>query len=193
MFKAHSSLWASSICLLLAATFCAADDTSKPNPEYVAWKSFKVGTFVRYSRTTNGKIDEYVTAKLLAVTEEAVKVEYGGTNVQDNNSKTEPKVVEIRAKTAVEPGAATQPSSQPANSKAPKIVAEGEEDIEVAGRKVHAHWTMTADQLYEGPKNKIPSIATVWTSAEIPGALVKGKHQWGDNLRETKLVEIKEP
>lgn len=80
--------------------------------------------------------------------------------------------------------AAKASSTQPAN------LTEGDEDIEIAGKKIHAHWM-------KDTRGEATST-TFWVSDQVPGGmtmikdvdLVNGKPS---RERIWKIVEIKEP
>jgi hypothetical protein len=140
------------------------------NPEYKAWAGCKPGTFTTVKQA-------FETAGIKSVIESTV------TLVEIDKDKA---VLETKSKATAPPGGAGNPRTDkqtiPAkvakddlgkdSSKAK--VKEGDEEIEVGGKKVKCHWVETTAELRgSNLRHKI------WHSPEVPGSMVKMEQEEG--------------
>lgn len=145
------------LTLALAAALQEID-----NPEYQNWAGCKAGAYVKVTISSD-------------------------TAGVKNESKSVSKLVEISATKAVVettleiPGFSVpgQKRDIPAKVKKPDVVppanvpnapkpTEGDEEIELGGKKIKCHWVESITEL-EGNK----TVSRVWTSKEIPGGMAK--------------------
>ena len=141
------------IILSTVATAGAED-----NPEYKSWSGFKAGAWVKFkmvSESSGAKTELEQTVKLVEMTNAKAVVETGMVMA---GNKLPAQKREIPAKITLE--AAKAP-------KAPKP-AEGDEDIDVGGKKVKAHWIESTTDI---GGNK--TVAKVWQAKGVPGGTVK--------------------
>ena len=145
---------------LLVATAVTADAQQIDNPEYKNWSGFKPGAWVKFKSTSEAagtKSETEQTTKLLEVTPAKAVVEI--TMVAMGN-KMPPHKREIPAKI-------TPQATKTDGAKAAKV-AEGDEDVDVGGKKVKAHWTESTTEM-SGSK----TVSRVWQSKSVPGGMVK--------------------
>jgi len=136
--------------LLAAALLLSVQDAE--NPEYKRWASFKVGSWVKCkSEIENGgnkmALPLETTYTLLEVNDKQVVVEELTLNTLQ--PKDSPKQEKSSKR--------TYPATRKTKEGAPK---EGDEELEVAGKKIACHWTEV-----QGPSGS----AKTWISPEVPG------------------------
>lgn len=146
--------------LVLAAICAMAQDKPaelKDNPLYKYWTDCKVGSWVKMTMSydqAGQKVEIEQVQKLLEITEDKVVVEVTGTTklgAQEFPSPAQKQDIKAR-----EPGDKV------------KIEKEGDEEIEVAGKKLKCHWFEAS--LQTGPKTmKMKG----WLAKEIPGGMAK--------------------
>jgi hypothetical protein len=171
-----------SAVLAIGAMVCYAEDMVD-NPAYKAWASFKAGAMVKTEMTTAaGEMKTQIeqTQTLKEVTAEKAVVEFKMTMVIAGNKTEMPaKNMDIPAK--VEKGkVGPKPDAE---------VKEGEEEIEVAGKKMKCKWTET--KMKQGEMN---ITSKVWITTEIPGSMAKMESKTEGTVKsETsmKVVEFK--
>ncbi len=179
MFKPSLLTCLAGVSMLFLADHCRGE---MPATAYDSWKSYKVGTTIVVEETDSDHPEKHrrLTTKLLKLSEGAAEIEEVGdgpdakpsTRLMRDQKMSE--LVQSRKATA----------TQPANP------VEGDEEIEVAGQKVRAHWmkdVRTKDLSY-----------TYWISEKVPGAIAVLKTvevREGHPTRERmwKVVEIKQP
>ncbi|HKB03620.1 MAG TPA: hypothetical protein VKD90_15460 [Gemmataceae bacterium] len=169
----------------------ARDEPAAPrdqidNPQYQSWARFPKGTTVihRSVTRTDGTEGETVTTTtytLVEMTPERTVVEvqnstrrYDGLETRNPPAKyTHPRRI------------AGPPGGTPAESK-----DEGEEKLLVSGREYHTRWHKTKDRNEAGEV-----FAQVWSSAEVPGSLVKSVMRTPavGKTTVTELVEVRSP
>jgi hypothetical protein len=135
--------------MAIAAVLTLAQDNE--NPEYKRWASFKVGSWVKMRSeivTEGNKMELPVetTFTLLEVDDKKVVVEE--LTVNTLQPKDSPKQEKGRKRT------------YQATRKQKDEMKEGDEELEVAGKKIACHWIEIK-----------ASAGTVkaWTSADVPG------------------------
>ena len=146
---------------LFASTSTArAEDVD--NPEYELWAKFKAGSYVvqkMESEAAGNKTNMEYTYTLKEITKAKAVVETKGVMTMAGNKMDIPASSrEIPAKVK---------KTDPVKSDAPKA-KEGDEEVEVGGKKIKCHWTETETES-SGTKSK----SKVWTSKEIPGGMAK--------------------
>ena len=146
---------------LLVSVAGAVADAQVDNPEYKRWASFKPGAFVKFKMVTEagGNITAMEqTVKLLELTGAKAVVE---VSMVSSGAKMPAQKRDIPAKVTVEPAKA------PKDVKAVKP-AEGDEDVDIAGKKVKTHWIQSTTET-GGSK----TVAKVWQTTSVPGGTVK--------------------
>ena len=131
------------------------------NPSFKAWAKFKPGSSVTLAATndTGGMKSEAQIIYTLKSNDgkEAVITMTGSTTV--NGAKTDMQASDIKhpAKTKKVAAAKDAPKAE-----------EGDEEIEIVGKKVKCHWIKTLTEA-----NGYKTTRTVWTSDTIPGGTAK--------------------
>jgi hypothetical protein len=127
------------------------------NPQYKAWSKCKPGAFVKFKMTTEvagTKTESEMTTKLVELSAEKAVVEtamvFGGNALPGAKQEIPAKIKKVEGQ---------------ANVEKPK---EGEEEIEVAGKKVKAKWV---ESTIDAGGTK--TVSKVWMSDEVPGGTVK--------------------
>ena len=135
--------------LLSAAALLSLQEND--NPEYKRWASFNVGSWVKMkSEIDSGgqkmELPVETTFTLAEVDDKKVVVEEQTVNTLQ--PKDSPKQEKARKRTS------------PATRRQKDEVKEGDEEIEVAGKKIACHWIEV--------KASAASVKT-WTSPDVPG------------------------
>jgi len=161
------------VVLGLAAPVALGQDMVD-NPHYKSWSSFKVGAMVKLQVTTEVVVgtqkmttNTTMTSTLKELTADKAVVEIV-TEMDMAGTKTAMPATkqEIAAKVA-KSGATTQPAGVTVTKK-----GEGDEEVAVGDKKVKAHWVQN-----EMTSAQMASTSKVWTSAEVPGGMVKMETQ----------------
>jgi len=134
---------------LIAAVVLMPQD--QENPEYKRWASFKVGSWVKLrTGLENGgnkmELPVETTYTLLEVDDKKVVVEE--LTVNTLQPKDSPKQEKAKKRT------------YPATRKQKDDVKEGDEEIEVAGKKIACHWIEVGASA---------GSSKTWTSPDVPG------------------------
>lgn len=149
-----STFYVAVLSLFASSTFAGDID----NPMYKNWSAFKVGTWVKSTSVTEAsgmKTEMETTSKLVELTAAKAVVEVTMSMTMMGNKTDMPaRKDEIPAKI---PDATATAEKKP-------DVKEGNEDLDVGGKKVKTKWIETN---VSGTKSK------VWTSNDVPGTLVK--------------------
>jgi hypothetical protein len=149
-------------------------DEMVANPPYKHWSAFKVGTTVtqnekvKFSKGSDegeyypgGVHEKDLTFKLLEVTPEKAVVQLTVTDYGvGHTTELAPAKITYPAK--------VKKSHANTSKEGIESFKEGEEDVKVQGKTVHAHWTEITDK--EGDETFYHKS---WTSDEIPGGIVK--------------------
>ena len=143
--------------LLLLSVLLAPQE--REDPVFKHWSTRTAGAWVRFKTevemTPGNKGVLESTSKLLEVAADKVVVEQSGKMTTAGQDVPLPTTkLEILRKPA----------------KFGTIEKEGDEEIEVAGRKLKCHWIVTVD---EEPKSKVTT--KFWFTPEIPGGLAKSE------------------
>ena len=190
MFKRLIALSAPCLSLLMLAGVCSAENAPH---EFESWKACQIGTTVKMEErdTAYPDVVRTTTVKLIEINDKEGKVEAirdGGTHPNDNKPEFHRIMPDESVATSTTKPTATVAHTGP-TTKPNGVIGEGDEDMVVAGRKVHAHWVRKS--FYAG------STETVWTSVEIPGgfAMIQEVENTDNNHRERtcKIVEINVP
>jgi len=169
-----------SAVLAVGAVAFAADEEMVDNPVYKIWSSFKVGAMAKTEAITVAgemKTKTEMTSELKELTAEKAVVEVKMAMVDAAGKKMElpAQKTEIPAKVAKSKVQATKPDTK-----------EGEEEIEVAGKKLKCKWIEMVIKMGE-----MTSTSKVWTSSEIPGSVAKMESKTEGNFKsETKMIVV---
>lgn len=157
------------VCLLFAIPVAAQEVAE--NPVYKNWEKFPVGSSVTYRSITKTPdfeaIQEY-TLVLKDKTPDRVVIEKQLTSIDPQGNRTtypamtseNPKVYKLPKGVKVEK-----------NKKQPGLKGEGEEELEILGRKIKAQWFKATSKVEAGDTH-----TSSWSSAEIPGGLIKAEN-----------------
>jgi hypothetical protein len=150
------------IVLAMAAFLSMAQDKPaelKDNPLFKYWTDCKAGSWVKMTMEIDQggqKVETEQIQKLLEVAEDKVVLEVSGKMKMAAGEFPLPaRKQDVKAK---EPGDKV------------KIEKEGDEEIEVAGKKLKCHWYELTIEV--GPK---PMKMKAWMAKEIPGGLAKSE------------------
>ena len=138
--------------LLLATSMFLAQDVVD-NPQYKYWSTCKVGSWAKMKMDMDQggqKIEGEMTYKLLEIKDEVVVVEVTGkSKFGGQEYPIPPQKQEIKAKESADKV---------------KIQKEGDEEIEVAGKKMKCKWIETEMEI-----NGQKTVSRIYTNEEIPG------------------------
>lgn len=155
------------------------------NPEYKMWSAYKAGTSVTLkseSDMAGNKSTSTMTTKLIEVGAEKLVLETV-ISMEVSGQK-----MDMPAQKRDVPAKIEKPAEQKPDEKAPKP-KEGDEDIEVMGKKMKCHWTeVTSDT------NGMKTVTKTWTNNDIPGNIVKSETTMSGSIAGTSkmlLVEFK--
>jgi hypothetical protein len=157
------------VVLVLAVAGAAADAETIDNPHYVHWSKFKVGTWVRHKNTSgeggSAKVSIWTTklvelTKDKAVLETELREAYG-----DGWLASKPTRLDVLAKIE-------KPAPEEPDPESPITRKEGEETLEIAGRKIKCK---TVLETIDSVKMKVWS--KTWRSDDVPGQVVKSEEK----------------
>ncbi len=134
------------------------------NPEYKSWSGFKAGAWVKFKMVSEArgvKTEMDQTVKLVELTNAKAVVEI--SMVMAGN-KLPAQKREIPAKITIE---AVKDAKAPKDAKVSKP-AQGDEEIDVGGKKVKAHWAESTTET-----GGYKTVAKVWQAKGVPGGTVK--------------------
>ena len=143
--------------ILLALAALLAQET-RDNPQYEYWKDCKPGSWikVRMEMTQGGqKMEMTITYTLTELTAEKALVEQKGVMKAAGQERPMNRSEEIPAK----------------KEKLAPFEKKGEEEIEVAGKKLKCQILLVSEQSGDG-NAKVKT--RMWLSKEIPGGMAKG-------------------
>ena len=169
---------------LLLAGFAAADEPATiDNPEFAHWSKFKVGTWVKLeSEQTGGgqTMKTTMTHKVVELTKEKAVIE---TTMSFGMPGMEPQTTKRDV-----PAKMPKPPEVPKTDESLKPeVKEGEETIEVVGKKIKCKTTeMTMDI------GQTKSWTKSWTSEDVPGFLVKMEQKTTGAAESSSKTTLKE-
>ena len=131
------------------------------NPEYRSWSGFKAGAWVKFKMVSeaNGvKTEIEQTVKLVELTSAKAVVETGMVMA---GNKLPAQKREIPAKITIE-------ATKDAKAAKPAKLGEGDEEINVGGKKVKAHWVESTTET-----GGYKTAAKIWQAKGVPGGTVK--------------------
>ncbi|MFM7920432.1 MAG: hypothetical protein ACKPJJ_09405 [Planctomycetaceae bacterium] len=156
------------LCLLVRCVvpLSADEATSVENPVYARWKNHPVGTEVRYRQHTQAQgVDErrLMVYRLTEKTADQLTVEI--RTRQEGAAESDETVQMQTAKRLfrLPPGVTAKQFGKPAGRK-----AEGQEELEILGRRLQASWTLSEVRVEAGVTE-----TKTWVSDQIPGGLVR--------------------
>jgi hypothetical protein len=174
-----------------------AQDDRVDNPPYKSWSAFKKGTTVKLLQKVvdksgdspgvvdatarpQGPAEMYLTYRLVEVTPEKVVVTMTQTEMESGGEvEHAPVRITYRARISRKYAGQSLPKSKVENLK------EGEEELEIAGKKIKTHWVESRFKV-----DTETSFSKVWSSDEVPGGTVKSvttKSEGDKALFETTL------
>ena len=154
------------------------------NPLYARWKNFAVGTEVHYLQHTQapGAAERrLIIYRLLKRSDEQLTVEIR-TRLEGADATTESVRQQVSKRWfRLPPGVDAKQFGKPSNQS-----REGQEDVEILGRKLKTRWTVSQVRVEAG----ITETKT-WTADEIPGGLVRSVSTTAA-VKSTTTVELLE-
>jgi hypothetical protein len=154
------------------------------NPIYARWKNFAVGTEVHYLQHTQapGAAERrLIIYRLLSRSDEQLTVEIC-TRLEGADATTESVRQQVSKRWfRLPPGVDAKQFGKPSNQS-----REGQEDVEILGRKLKTRWTVSQVRVEAG----ITETKT-WTADEIPGGLVRSVSTTAA-VKSTTTVELLE-
>lgn len=138
---------------------CLQDEVA--NEEYKNWSACGVGSWVTMKMETEAagnKTEMEQTHKLAEKTDEKCVIETSGKMIMGGNA------IDLPANKRDVPAKIQKPSGE---AKKPDM-KEGDEEIEVGGKKLKCHWVETTME-HSGTK----TWSKVWLCDEIPGRMAK--------------------
>jgi hypothetical protein len=157
-----------SVALLLQNSSISHAQEEVENPVYSNWAVFKPGTTVSYRSITETpelkSVQEY-SLTLKSVTKDKLVIERILTVVMEDGTRMDyPAMTSDNPRTYKLPKGAKRPDpAKPAGVK-----ETGEEELEMLGEKIKTKWYKAVSKVEAGD-----TFTQSWTSAEIPGGLVK--------------------
>ena len=143
--------------MLLLATWMFLAQDVVDNPQYKYWSTCKVGSWAKMKMEMEQggqKIEGEMTYKLLEVKDDMVVVEVTGkSKFGGQEYPIPPQKQEIKAKESADKV---------------KIQKEGDEEIEVAGKKMKCHWYE-----FQSKTGEKEAKGKVWLATEIPGGMAR--------------------
>ena len=144
------------------------------NPQFKYWTSCKPGSWVKMKMemsTAGRKIESESTHKLLELKDDLAVVEITGkSKVGEKEFALPAQKQEIKAK-------------EPAEKV--KIASEGDEEIDVAGKKLKCHWYE-----YSTKQGEKDTKGKAWLSKEIPGGTAKVEMAGADGGKAIVMVAV---
>ena len=165
--------------LAVAAIQALVSAQDVDNAEYKSWSGSKVGTAVKSKMVSEAmgnktEMDQVVT--LVELTADKAVIETVMT-MMGNAMPGQKREIPAKVKSA------------PAGDAKGVKPVEGDEEIEVAGKKVKCHWVETTSDA-----NGMKTVSRIWQSKDIPGGMAKMvSNSTGSMTSSTTLtvVEIK--
>jgi len=142
---------------LLIAIGCLALQEDPENPDYKRWSASKVGSWVKYK-----------TELVVGENKTPVPQEMTWTLIELDDKKA--VVEEVLVSTLAPTEKQEKPKKRTYKAKGAKketIEKEGDEELEVAGKKLACHWTLVTP-----PSTGGGSVKT-WVSPEVPGGIAR--------------------
>jgi hypothetical protein len=142
------------------AAICAQDKID--NPEYKNWSGCKADSWVTMKMETEmGPMKSVMeqTHKLVEISADKAVVETSGKMTAPAAADLPPTKREIPAK--------VDKQEPPADAPKPEV-KEGDEEIEVGGKKVKCHWVETNTEV-----NGVKTWTKIWSCQDIPGGVAR--------------------
>ena len=185
-FPAPRRLAGAAVVACLLSSYTLADD-AKPNPAYEGWAKCKPGatTVVKGSTEAMGnKSSQTITTKLVELTPEKAVVETTVSIEAMGQTMKQPAQKQDIPKTMTMPAMPPGPAGRPMKMPTPK---QGEDTISAVGKELKCQTTEVAmDQ------NGMKINSKTWTSAEVPGGLVKMVSSTTGAMTSTTTMELVE-
>jgi hypothetical protein len=144
------------------------------NPQFKYWTGCKPGSWVKMKMEMNSagkKIESESTHKLLELKDDVAVVEITGKSKMGEREFALPvQKQEIKAK-------------EPAEKV--KITGEGDEEIEVGGKKLKCHWYE-----YSTKQGEKESKGKAWLAKEIPGGTAKVEVGGADAAKPIVMIAV---
>lgn len=172
------------VLALLVATATLAHAEKMDNPEYLNWKQFKPGAWVKLETLTTIAGTEtrtVTTTTLKKVTDEKAVVSSQTTLfVMGNEMKQPAEDKEI-------PATFDRPEV-PAGTDEPDLeIEEGEETLTVGGKEIACTWVKSTVKM---GGNTI--VSKVWSSDAVPGSMVKMESTTGGPMKAVTTMTVTE-
>ncbi len=149
------------------------------NPTYKSWSKFKAGSSVtlRADNVTNGiKSEAEIVYTLKSIdADEAVVTMTGSTTVQGTKTEMTPSDAHHPAK--IQKGEPAKDAAKP---------EQGDEVIEVAGKKLKCHWVKVVHE-----SNGLKTTTKTWTSDAVPGGTAKIESVTDGRMKMTSTQVVK--
>ena len=184
-----ATIWA--VLVLGMAVPIALGEEMVDNPQYKQWSAFKPGAMTKLQMTSTSTVDDNettakmtITMTLKELTAEKAVIEVVTEMVIGGQNITMPaQNQEIPAKVAE--SAAGQPAAPPGVKVTKK--GEGDEEIAVGDKKYNAHWIE-----YQMSSDQFEATSKVWTTAEVPGGLLKSVTESTKPIKSKSTMELVE-
>jgi hypothetical protein len=161
------------VSLMLALLAMVQDKPTVDDPRFKYWAEWKPGAWARYTseiEQAGQKMNMESTYKLLEVSADKVVVEMSGKMKLGEREMAMPaQKQEIKAKES---------------SDKVKVEKEGDEEIEVKGKKMKCHWVQVA--MDQGGKKM---TMKVWLAKEIPSGMAKSEATMEGGSMKMQAVE----
>jgi hypothetical protein len=157
------------------------------NPEYELWSKFKAGAMSKVEGKTvaaGQESKQTITTKLLEITPEKAVVEV--TMEMEVAGQKMPMPAQKRDVPAKIDNAAIQNPAEAPNAPKPEM-KESEETVTVAGKTLKCKVVETTSE-----QNGMKVVAKAWTSAEVPGQLVKTETKTTGPVESTTTMSLVE-
>jgi hypothetical protein len=147
---------------LAALSLAAVQDEMIENPEYKSWSTQKAGAWVKFKMKTEigeRKMEGEVTTKLKEITDTKAVIEQTSTFeiMGQKQSNTLSRTLESKIKKGTD--------SEGSKS---ETVGEGDEEIEIKGKKMKCHWVQTKVSGKNGT-----ALIKRWLADEIVGGAAR--------------------
>lgn len=160
------------------------------NPQYMSWANFPKGTSVVYREVTRQNDTETVTIKTFTLAD--ITADVAEVTMQQTTTGADGVTTEYPAMTFQNGRKTPAPSGRDAkrHGKAGIPTEEGEETLELAGRKYKTTWYKTKGRVEAGEE-----LIQIWSSSEVPSGLVKSVNEVpaAKKFNSVELIEIRLP
>lgn len=178
------------VCVLAGCMLPVSADEAKSieNPVYARWKNWPVGTEVRYRQRTQARgIDEQrlLVYRLTEKTADQLTVEIRTRPEGAAESEETVQTQTSKRLFRLPPGVDARQFGKPVGRK-----GEGQEELDVLGRRVRTSWTVSEVRVEAGLTE-----TKTWTADQIPGGLVRSVSTTAavNSVTTMELLELREP